>query len=67
MDPEIRKSFLREAALMAMLEHRHIVQLIGVCTVPIDMPPLLLMQFCERGSLESCVCSFHHNANNIIS
>jgi len=52
LDPEIRKSFLREAALMAMLEHPRIVLLVGICTVPVDMPPLLLMQYCDRGSLE---------------
>eukprot|EP00035_Acanthoeca_spectabilis_P014131 m.268779 g.268779 ORF g.268779 m.268779 type:complete len:1976 (-) comp16059_c0_seq12:62-5989(-) len=52
LDAEVRKSFLREAALMAMLDHPNIVQLVGVCTVPRDLPPLLLMQFCDRGSLE---------------
>jgi Eph receptor B1 len=53
LDAEIRKSFLREAALMAMLNHPNIVQLVGVTTVPRDLPPLLIMQFCDRGSLES--------------
>eukprot|EP00035_Acanthoeca_spectabilis_P014132 m.268599 g.268599 ORF g.268599 m.268599 type:complete len:2132 (-) comp16059_c0_seq3:59-6454(-) len=62
LDPEIRKAFLREAALMAMFEHPHIVQLVGVCTVPADMPPLLLMQFCDRGSLESYLRSFTEEA-----
>mmetsp|Transcript_26185 Transcript_26185/g.68767 ORF Transcript_26185/g.68767 Transcript_26185/m.68767 type:complete len:847 (+) Transcript_26185:3-2543(+) len=52
LDAEVRKSFLREAALMAMLDHQNIVRLVGVCTVPRDLPPLLLMQYCDRGSLE---------------
>lgn len=60
-DPDIRKDFLREAALMAMLDHPNIIQLIGVVTIPRDMPPLLVMQLCDKGSLEGFL---HRSAEN---
>lgn len=53
LNADVRKAFLREAALMAMLDHPNIVHLVGVSTFPVDLPPLLLMQFCDRGSLET--------------
>jgi len=49
--PESRNALLREAALMALLEHSNLVQLVGVVTVPRSMPPLLLMEYCEHGNL----------------
>lgn len=52
---DARDDLLKEAALMAMLEHPHIVSLIGVVTVPRDMPPLLLLAYCEHGTLADYV------------
>jgi len=46
-----RDDLLREAALMALLEHRNVMGLLGVVTVPRDLPPLVLMPYCEAGSL----------------
>eukprot|EP00051_Salpingoeca_urceolata_P001714 m.43425 g.43425 ORF g.43425 m.43425 type:complete len:1401 (-) comp11636_c0_seq3:170-4372(-) len=42
---------MREAALMAQFSHPNVVGLIGVCTK--GMPMLLVVQFCEHGSLLS--------------
>lgn len=49
--PIERRAFLREAALMAMLDHKNIVKLEGVVTAPTYRDPILLMQLCEPGSL----------------
>ena len=43
------KQFMSEAALMAPLQHPNIVSLVGVVTA--GEPRMLLMQFCEHGSL----------------
>ena len=48
---ESRDALLREAALVALLQHEHVVGLIGVVTVPRRMPPLLLLTYCEHGEL----------------
>ena len=42
----------REAALMSLVEHPHVLSLIGVVTVPRNMPALLLLEYCEMGSLD---------------
>ena len=49
---EARQSLLREAALGALLDHRNVVATLGVCTVPRDVPALLLLAFCPEGTLE---------------
>lgn len=46
-----KDDLLKEAALMAMLEHPNVVRLVGVVTTPRDMPALLLMEYCEHGTL----------------
>ena len=54
---EARADLLREAALGALLEHRNVVSTVGVCTVPRDVPALLLLSFCPEGSLEKLAAS----------
>ena len=49
---EARHALLREAALGALLLHRNVVRTVGVCTVPRDVPALLLLAYCAEGSLE---------------
>jgi serine/threonine protein kinase len=41
--------FTREAALLAALKHPNILSLVGVCTA--GDPLMILLQFCEHGSL----------------
>eukprot|EP00048_Salpingoeca_helianthica_P013569 m.203358 g.203358 ORF g.203358 m.203358 type:complete len:1016 (-) comp15520_c0_seq7:36-3083(-) len=48
---EHQRDLLYEAALMAQLEHDNVVSLVAVCTLAPQ--PLLLLQFCEHGSLLS--------------
>ena len=43
-DGAARAELLREAALMALFEHPHVVSLIGVVTVPRNMPTLLVLE-----------------------
>ena len=43
---------LREAALMALLEHRNVIKLVGVVTCPRDLPPLILMECCHGTLLD---------------
>eukprot|EP00035_Acanthoeca_spectabilis_P011007 m.194105 g.194105 ORF g.194105 m.194105 type:complete len:1680 (-) comp15199_c0_seq4:5570-10609(-) len=50
-----RAEFLREAALMALFDHPNIVTLIGVVSVPRNIPPLLVLEYCEHGTLLSHV------------
>ena len=47
-----REALLKEAALMALFDHRNVVALVGVCTVPRDVPALVLMVLCDRGTLQ---------------
>lgn len=49
--PWERKEFIREAAIMAQIRHKNIVSLVGVVTK--GEPYMLLLQFCEHGSLDS--------------
>lgn len=43
-DGEGRGELLREAALMALFKHPNVVLLIGVVTVPRNMPALLVVE-----------------------
>ena len=47
-----REDVEREAVLMALLEHPNVLKLVGVVTVPRTMPALMLLEYCEHGSLE---------------
>ena len=47
----VRTGLLREAALTALLEHRNIVGVVGVCTAPRDVPAMVLLEYCEEGNL----------------
>jgi len=46
-----RSELLKEAALMALFHHPNVVQLLGVVTVPRNMPALLVIEYCEQGML----------------
>merc|ERR1719272_1152498 len=50
---DARQALIREAALGALLDHRNVVATLGVCTVPRDVPALLLLAFCPEGTLEA--------------
>eukprot|EP00040_Diaphanoeca_grandis_P029880 m.175857 g.175857 ORF g.175857 m.175857 type:complete len:1282 (+) comp31832_c1_seq5:147-3992(+) len=58
-----REDLLKEAALMVFFHHRNVLSLIGVITKPRDMPPLLVLQYCENKSL----LHFLTNAQGTIS
>ena len=46
-----RDELLKEAALMSLLNHRNVMALVGVVTVPRNLPALVLMVYCEGGEL----------------
>ena len=46
-----RDELLREAALMALLDHRNLLALVGVVTTPRSLPALILLAYCEGGEL----------------
>ena len=48
---QARQDFMREAAITAQFEHPNVVGLIGVVTK--SEPSLLVLQFCEKGALDS--------------
>ena len=52
-----RTELLEEAAMLALLNHRNILPLVGVVTVPRDMPALVLLMYCERGTLKDHVAT----------
>lgn len=41
-----------EAAMMALLDHSNVVRLVGVVTMPREMPAVLIIEFCEYGALD---------------
>lgn len=47
-----REDVEREATLLALLDHHNVVAIVGVVTVPPSLPPLLLLEYCENGSLD---------------
>ena len=46
-----REELLKEATLMALLDHRFVLKLIGVVTAPRNLPVLIVLEFCEGGEL----------------
>ena len=48
---DAREALLREATLNALLAHRNIVKTVGICTTPRDVPALLLLAYCEHGTV----------------
>jgi len=50
-DIAARGQLLHEAALVALLEHRNIVGIVGVITSPRDMPPIVVLEYCKHGTL----------------
>lgn len=40
---------------MALLDHPHILSLLGVVTVPRDMPAMLVLEYCDNGTHLECV------------
>ena len=49
--PRGLEELLKEAALMAVLQHRNVLALVGVVTAPRDLPALILLEYCEGGEL----------------
>jgi serine/threonine protein kinase len=45
------KEFMREAAIMAQFKYPNVLSLVGVCTA--GEPAMIVLQFCEHGSLLS--------------
>ncbi|MFY7895470.1 MAG: protein kinase, partial [Phycisphaerales bacterium] len=43
--------FMREAAMVAQFQHPNVIALVGVCTA--GAPAMLVMQYCEHGSLRA--------------
>ena len=54
---EARADLMREAALGALLVHRNVVSLVGICTAPRDVPALLVLAFYAEGTLKDHVTS----------
>ena len=48
----VRRMLLKEAALMAVFDHRNVLGLVGVATVPADLPAMALLVWCENGTLK---------------
>lgn len=57
-----RDTLLKEAALMALLDHQNVINLVAVVTAPRDLPAFLLLEYCENGSLLEFV---HRKAENV--
>ena len=45
-----KQELMREAAIMAQVQHPNVVNMLGVCTV--GQPILLVLELCEHGSLD---------------
>ena len=58
---EERKKFILEAKIMHNLRHRKIVELLGVCTKPQDMPILIIVEYMKNGSLKEYLRSEEGN------
>jgi hypothetical protein len=43
-DMAMRSLLLKESAMMALFDHANIVRVVGVVTVPVNVPPLLLLE-----------------------
>jgi serine/threonine protein kinase len=56
------KDFMREAAMVAQFQHPNVIALVGVCTA--GSPAMLVMQYCEHGSLRSFLRS-HTSFNEL--
>ena len=52
-----RTELLEEAAILALLNHRNMLPLVGVVTVPTNLPLLVLLMYCERGTLKDHVAN----------
>eukprot|EP00041_Stephanoeca_diplocostata_P039341 m.1615215 g.1615215 ORF g.1615215 m.1615215 type:complete len:2119 (-) comp25371_c2_seq7:1818-8174(-) len=62
-----RQDLIEEAALQGTFDHRNIVSIIGIVTIPIDMPAILLMSYCEHGSLLSYLAESDAGADATIA
>eukprot|EP00038_Savillea_parva_P006120 m.161761 g.161761 ORF g.161761 m.161761 type:complete len:2425 (-) comp12114_c0_seq1:110-7384(-) len=62
-----RDDLLREAALMALFNHPNLVALIGVVTIPRTVPALVLLEFCENGTLLQHVSTHDENAHMLLT
>eukprot|EP00040_Diaphanoeca_grandis_P027124 m.153705 g.153705 ORF g.153705 m.153705 type:complete len:2258 (+) comp30843_c0_seq3:182-6955(+) len=50
-EEEARNTLLKEAALLALFDHRNIISLIGVVTAPRDMSVMIVQSFCDNDSV----------------
>jgi len=51
LDSSSRAQILHEAAMIALFDHKNIVTIIGVITSPRNMPPIIVLEYCEKESL----------------
>ena len=52
---DAREVLLKEASMSASFEHRNVVKLVGVVTIPRDVSVLILFEFCANGRLDTCI------------
>jgi serine/threonine protein kinase len=64
---ELRDDLLKEAALQTLLVHPNSVSVKGVITIPNDIPPFVLLEYCERGTLETFVFQGDHENELLLS
>ena len=50
-DGTARKQLLAEARLMSKCDHRNVLSIVGVCSIPETSPVQILLEFCEGGWL----------------
>jgi len=63
-DESARDELLTEAALMALLEHNNIVSMVGIITVPRNMPAVLVLELCDHGTLKDYVSENDHHLDD---
>ena len=52
---DAREVLLKEASMSATFEHRNVVKLVGVVTIPRDVPVLILFEFCANRRLDTYI------------
>ncbi|KAL3320754.1 hypothetical protein Ciccas_000565 [Cichlidogyrus casuarinus] len=53
MNAEDRDGFKKEAMVMHQLEHKNVVSLLGICTVPSKAPTYIITELMHKGSLKN--------------
>jgi len=62
-----RADLLREAAVMSFFTHPNLVALIGVVTIPRTVPAIVLLEFCENGTLLDHVAAVDDTAHMLLT